>query len=228
MQRRMFVLAAFGALVAPPASAQLARLTQGDAARGVKEALTLASTLATQRLGQRDGFFGDARVRIPLPSTLARAQRSLSPLGLAGPLDDLQLRMNRGAEAAMPAARRLLVDAVRGITVQDAIGIVSGGDNAATAFLRQRTEPQLTTALTPPMQNALNGAGAFTALDRVASSPSLSAFGVNSASLRTQVVSFAVTKGLDGAFSYIAEEERGIRRDPVRRSSDLLRRVFGA
>jgi len=229
MQRRVFLLTLASAVAAPGSFAQISGLSQSDAARGVKEMLTLAATQATQRLGRRDGFFGDPRVRIPLPRMLANAQRSLAPLGLSAPLDDLQLRVNRGAEAAMPEARRLLVNAIRAISVQDAIGIVTGGDDSATRYLRTVTEAQLTEALRPPMQRALTSAGAFTALDRVASSAGLARFGLNDASgtLRTQIINFAVAKGLDGAFTYLAEEEGRFRRDPVRRATDLLRRVFG-
>jgi hypothetical protein len=229
MQRRALLLTLAGLAVAPSALAQASALTQADAARGVREMLTLAANAATQRLGRPDGFFGDLRVRIPLPGLLAGAQRNLKPLGLSAPLDDLQLRMNRGAEAAMPAARRLLVDAIRGITLQDALSIVAGGDDSATVYLRGRTEPQLAEALRPPMQTALTSAGAFTALDRVTSSPALTRFGLGDTSgrLRTQIITFAVAKGQDGAFTYLAEEEGRFRSDPVRRTTALLRRVFG-
>jgi hypothetical protein len=127
VDRRYFLSASLAAATCvTPAFAQT--IGQTEAARGVKEALTLAAQYATDRLGRRDGFFGDNRVRIPLPRTLARAQSSLRPLRLSGPLDDLQLRMNRGAEAAMPEARRLFVNAIRAITVRDAVTIVTGGD----------------------------------------------------------------------------------------------------
>lgn len=223
MQRRAFILAAFSACIAKDAFA----LTQAQTADGLREALSLAAQAATDRLGRRDGFFGDGHVRIPLPRTLANAQQALQPLGMAGPLDDLQLRMNRGAEAAMPQARRLFLNAIRTITIQDAVGIVTGGDDAATRYLRGRTEPQLTTALRPPMRNALDGAGAFRALERASRSLRSTGLVPTSSELRTQVVNFAVSKALDGAFYYIGEEERRIRRDPVRQTTSLLRQIFG-
>ncbi len=232
MRRRFFVLAGLAVAGAPvlaqPAAGQTQRifesLTQGDAARGIREALSLAATRATDRLGREDGFFGDMRVRIPLPGMLGRAQDSLRGLGLSAPLDDLQLRMNRAAEDAMPAAKGLFIDVVRSITLTDAIQIVRGGDTAATTFLQERTTPQLTRMLTPPMTRTLRDAGAFTALDYAAGR-----VGMRSAStqLRRDVTSFAVEKALTGAFAYVGEEERAIRRDPVRRTTDILRRVFG-
>lgn len=226
---RWIAISAGAAVVAASASSQSLRsliggVSERDAARGVREALSIAAGLATDRLGRPDGFFGDPRVRIPLPATLAQAQARLKPLGLSQPLDDLELRVNRGAEQAMPAAKKLFLDAVRGLTIADALGIVRGGEGAATAFLRQRTEPDLTSLLRPPMEKALAGAGAFAAAERVARQPLLqTALG----DVRRSIVDFAVTKALDAAFLYVAEEERAIRQDPVRRTSDLLRRVFG-
>jgi len=199
-------------------------LTQRDAAAGLREALQVSAVEVTTRLGRTDGFFADPRVKIPLPGTLGRAQRTLAPMGMSAPLDDLERRVNRGAEAAMPQARTLFVNAIRSMSVSDAVGIVRGGDDAGTRYLRERSQTQLTALLRPHMESALTQAGAFTALDTAASRAGFAGAAQN---LRGELVTFAVAKALDGAFGYIAEEERAIRRDPVRRTSDLLRRVFG-
>lgn len=225
MRRRGLILAAIA--FAAPAAAQaplLDALTQRDASRGVTEALGLAATNATNRLGRVNGFWGDPHIRIPLPSQLASLQRSLQPLGLAGPLDDLELRINRAAEQAMPEAGRIFMSVIRSLTIADAIQIVRGGDNAATMFLRDRTEPRLIRLVTPIMRRTLTESGAFQMMDAVARR-----FQVRSllGEYRTDVTNFATSRALDGAFTYIASEERAIRRDPVRRTSDILRRVFG-
>jgi hypothetical protein len=199
-------------------------LTQADAGAGLREALRLASQTVTTRLGRVDGFWGDARVRIPLPSSLASVQRSLRPIGLSGPLDDLELRVNRGAERAMPAARRLLENAVRSITLQDALGILRGPNDAATQYLRSRTENELIASLRPSMESSLEGAGAFTSLNNALQRNGLAGSAQN---LRSQLIDFAVSRAMDAAFSLIADEERAIRSDPVRRTTSLLRRVFG-
>ncbi|MFZ4122838.1 MAG: DUF4197 domain-containing protein [Caulobacterales bacterium] len=199
-------------------------LTQADAGAGLREALRLASQTVTARLGRVDGFWGDARVRIPLPNSLASVQRSLRPIGLSGPLDDLELRVNRGAERAMPAARRLLENAVRSITLQDALGILRGPNDAATQYLRSRTENELIASLRPSMESSLEGAGAFTSLNNALQRNGLAGSAQN---LRSQLIDFAVSRALDAAFSLIADEERAIRSDPVRRTTSLLRRVFG-
>lgn len=219
MQRRALLLALLAASAATPAFALLDSLTQGDASRGIKDALSLAASNATGRLGQRDGFWGAARVRIPLPGTLGTTQRSLRGLGMSGPLDDLQLSLNRAAETAMPQAGRLFVSAVRSMTVSDAIGIVRGGDDSATQYLRGRTSTQLTTLLKPPMTNALTQSGAFTLMRGALRQVGMAG---QTSSIRTQVIDFSTTKALDGCFAYIGDEERAIRRDPVRRTSDIF------
>lgn len=200
-------------------------LTQRDASAGLKEALQIAATNVTIKLGRVDGFFADPRVRIPLPGLLGRAQRTLSPLGMAAPLDDLELRVNRGAEAAMPQAKALFLSAIRGMTVADGIGIVRDGDDAGTRYLREKSEARLQELLRPHMESALTNAGAFAALDAASARAGFTGAAQN---LRRELVTFAVGKALDGAFGYMADEERAIRRDPVRRTSDLLRKVFGA
>lgn len=199
---------------------------QRDAATALREALTNGVVAATTRLGRVDGFYRDGRVHIPLPGTLASAQRGLRPLGLSAPLDDLELKVNRAAEAAMPQARTLIVDAVRSITFADALSIVRGGQDSGTRYLRQRTETKLTELLRPHMQDALQKSGAFTALDTAVSRSRLNA-GTAVGRLRGDVIDFAVTKALDGAFAYVADEEKAIRSDPAKRTSDVLRRVFG-
>jgi hypothetical protein len=204
-----------------------AGLSQTDAASGLKEALTLGITAATARLGKLDGFFGDGKVHIPLPQTLARVQSNLKPLKLSGPLDDVELRMNRAAEASMPAAKTLFLNAVKGITLSDALSILRGGDTSATDYLRTQTAPSLTSLLRPKMETTLASAGAFTALDKAATRVGPLGGANLGANLKGQVIDFAVGKALDGAFFYVGEEERAIRKDPVKRTTAILKKVFG-
>lgn len=225
MDRRVF-LAILAASASTNAWAQsnLLGLSQGDAGRGVREALGLAARNATSSLGRNNGFWGEPRVRIPLPGVLGQTQRSLSRMGMSGPLDNLQESLNHAAETTMPRAGQLFANAVRSITLTDALGIVRGGDDSATRYLRGRTEGSLTTLLRPPMTTALTQSGAF-GLMRAA----LGQLGMSSMSsdVRTQIINGATSKALDGCFLFISDEERAIRRDPVRRSTDILRRVFG-
>lgn len=226
MDRRV-VLAALLASVAAPAAAQrplLDHLTQADASRGIKDALGLAAMNATTRLGRTNGFWSDGRVRIPLPGVLGQTQRTLSRMHMSQPLDALQENLNHAAETTMPEAGRLFTSAVRTITIADAIEIVRGGDDSATRYLRGRTEPRLTGLLRPPMTTALTQSGAFTLMRSALREVGMSGM---TGDLRTQIIDFSTTKALEGCFFFIAQEERAIRRDPVRRTTDILRRVFG-
>jgi hypothetical protein len=225
--RRRLVLAGILAAFASPAAGQqlLDVLTQRDASRGIREALGLAAMNATTRLGQPNGFWRDGRVRIPLPGVLGQTQRTLSGFGMSRPLDELQESLNHAAETTMPEAGRLFLNAVRDITIADAVDIVRGPEDSATRYLRGRTETRLTTLLRPPMTRALTDSGAFTLMRTALREVGLASMTTN---LRTEVINFSTTKALDGAFFFIAEEERAIRRDPLRRTSDILRRVFGS
>ncbi|MGE0595995.1 MAG: DUF4197 domain-containing protein [Hyphomonadaceae bacterium] len=223
MLRRTLVLW----LAAAPAFATqplLDSLTQGDASRGVRDALGLAAMNATTRLAQPNGFFDDPRVRIPLPGLLGAAQDNLRRFNMAQPLDALQQEVNRAASTAMPEASQLFLGAVRDMTIGDAFDIVRGGEDSATRYLRGATETRLTRALRPPMNRALTDSGVFTLLRTALREVGLASM---TNSLRTEIVDFSTTKALDGCFLFIAEEERAIRRDPLRRTTDILRRVFG-
>ncbi len=202
-----------------------AGLTMLEVEQGLREALIVGTERVALDLGRVDGYFSDPNIRIPLPGTLGDLQQTLKPIGLSGPFDELQLRLNRGAEAAIPQAKALVIDAVRTITLDDALAILNGGDTAATDFLRQRTEPALREALTPHMRSALSASGAFTALEDVAGRNGL---GGLTTSLGEDLTTRAVTYGLDGLFLYVAEEETRIRDNPLARTSEILRRVFGS
>jgi len=200
-------------------------LTAAEIDAGLREALTVGTGNVASRLGRENGYFGDPRIRIPLPQTYRNLQKNLAVIGASGPLDDVELRLNRAAEAAVPEARTLIVSAVRSMTIEDALGILRGGNTAATDFLRARTESQLKAAFTPHVRTALAQSGAFTALEQFAGSAGL---GGATSSLQADLTSHAVGLGLDGIFLYVAEEEKKIRENPLARTTDLLRKVFGA
>lgn len=200
-------------------------LTTAEIDAGLREALTIGAERVSAQLGAADGFFGDDRVRIPLPGRLGTLQSELDKVGLSGPLDDLQLRMNRAAEASMPEARKLVISAIRSITLQDALGILNGGNTAATDFLRGRTEASLINAFRPYIDTALADSGTFQALNSVTDRYGLSAV---SNDLRSDLTDHAVGLGLEGLFYYVGQEEQRIRENPLARTTEILRRVFGS
>ena len=238
---RSLCVAAAAALLVPAASSQdfgkiasdilhqktagdNASLSKGDVISGLKEALNVATDLASKRLSAKDGFMADPQVRIPLPGMLGDAQKRLQPFGMAGPLDDLQLKVNRAAEAAAPTAKTLVIDAVKSMTFEDAMGVLRGGDTAATDFLRKKTEPGLRKAFRPYFDKALATSGALAAVDGVVAKYGA---GLVKTDSKTWLADSATTGALNGLFYYVAREEQAIRRDPVKRTSDLLRKVFG-
>lgn len=192
---------------------------------GLRQALEIGTNRVASQIGVTDGYWNDPQIKIPLPGRLGQVQNELGKLGLAGPLDDLQLRMNRAAEDAVPAGKKIVIDAVQSITIEDALGILRGGDSAATDFLRGRTEASLRQTFTPFVENALESSGAYQALDSVTSSQPLLA--VAATDYKSDLTTFAVQYGLDGLFTYLAVEEQKIRDNPVARTTELLRRVFG-
>ena len=219
----------------PPGSGLLNGVTGAEAEGGLKEALINGAIASATRLGQEDGYWGDNSVRIPLPGTLGSIQRRLDRFGMASVLNDLQLRLNRGAERAAPQSIEIFKGAITGMTVTDVVGVLRGGGTAGTDYLKQATGAQLTELYTPPVMDALDSSGAGQAFDRATTRYRLEnsalgdALGLDSStSLKEQFVGYAVEKGLDGLFYYVGEEEKAIRASPVKRTSDLLRRVFGA
>jgi hypothetical protein len=202
-------------------------LTEGEAALGIRAALDNGIGNALTNLGRTDGFLGNSLVRIPLPQSLQDIQGVLGPLGLDGILVELQQQLNRGAEKAAPVARDIFIDAVRGLTIQDAIGIVRGPETAATDYLRDRTTDRLVTLFSPIMEGALSDTGALRLIDDIDRRVPSGLLTGSGQSLRNDLIAHGVDYGLRGVFYFIGEEEKAIRSDPVARTSEILRRVFG-
>lgn len=214
-----------GAAVAPAALAQLEGFTSREAAAGLKAALETGSRAAVASLGRTDGFFGNPQVKIPLPDSLQRAERAMRRFGMGRYADELVLAMNRAAEAAVPEARQLLVDSVRRMTVQDAKGILQGGDTAATAYFRRTTEPQLRNRFLPIVKQATAKVGLARQYNAYAERGV--AFGLVEKE-HANLDGYVTQKALDGLFLALAEEEQKIRKDPVSAGTAIIRKVFGA
>jgi hypothetical protein len=218
-------LAAALVTVAGPAMARLEDLTSSEAVAGLKAALEKGSQAAIAALGRPDGFLGNSQVKIPLPESLQRAERLLRRVGMGRYADELVVGMNRAAEAAVPEARALLVDSVRKMTVQDAKGILSGGDTAATDYFRRTTHDKLHARFLPIVEKATAKVQLAQTYDQYAgAAASLGLLKKEDADLDAYVTA----KALDGLYLMIAEEEKKIRKDPVATGTAILRKVFGA
>jgi hypothetical protein len=210
---------------AAPAVAQLEELTQREALAGVRAALERGARSAVAALGRTDGFLGNPQVRIPLPESLARTERLARRLGFGAEADELVVAMNRAAEAAVPEARELLVDAVKKMSVKDAKSILTGNDTAATEYFRRTSQAALHERFLPIVQSATQKIGVAQRYRELAEPAA--AFGLIK-SEHADLDRYVTLKALDGLYFMLGEEEKKIRKDPVGTGSAILRRVFGA
>jgi len=218
-----FVMASL--VIAPPAAAGIADLSNADAVSGLKQALTDGSAAAVKMLGQDNGYFGTAKAKIPLPPSLQKLESGLRMMGMKKQADELVLSMNRAAEAAAPEAKQLLVDAVKKMSVQDAKAILTGGDTAATDYFRRTTETQLTQRFLPIVKKSTDRVGLAQQYNSLAGQgASLGLVKKDDASIETYVT----RKALDGLYLMIAEQEKSFRQNPVGATSDIVKKVFGA
>jgi len=207
------------------AGAGLQALTEQEAAAGLREALVAGARHAVSTLGRADGYLGDPKVKIALPPKFTRVERALRTMGMGKQVDQLVTTMNRAAEAAVPEASALLIDAARRMSVQDAKGILTGGDDAATQYFRRSTSDKLAERFLPIVKRATAQVKVAESYNRLAgSAASLGLIDRKDADLDRYITQ----KALDGLFLKMAEEERAIRNDPVRAGTNLLKRVFGA
>lgn len=200
-------------------------LSNRDVVAGLKEALNKGATNAVGKLGKADGFFGNDRVKIPLPESLQKADRTLRKIGMGKYADELVLTMNRAAEAAVPEARILLVNAVKEMSVQDAKAILAGGDTSATEYFRGKTSQKLAAKFLPIVQQATAKVGVAQKYNQLAGNAGR--LGLIDES-QTNLDSYIAQKALAGLFMMIADEEIAIRANPVEQGSKLLNKVFGS
>ena len=202
---------------------RFADLSEKDAAAGLKEALNQGAGSAVAKLGKTDGFLGNPLVKIPLPDSLQKADRTLTRFGMGKYTKDLVVTMNRAAELAVPEAKTLLLDAVKQMTLQDAKNILTGGNTAATDYFRAKTSQPLAAKFLPIVQQATAKVQLAQKYDQFAGKASrLGLLDDKQANLELYITQ----RALDGLFLMIAEEEKAIRADPVGQTSKLLTKVF--
>lgn len=206
-------------------AAALAALSAGEVGQGLKAALSRGVDSAVGTLGRADGFYGSPKWRIPLPPALDKASGLMRMAGMGQQADALDLAINRAAEAAVPQAKTLLVDAVKSMSIADAKGILTGGDEAATAYFRRKTEAPLARKFMPIVKQATAQVGLAQTYDRYAGQAAQ--FGLVKAD-QANIDSYVTRQALDRLYQAIGEEERAIRTDPAGTGSALIGKVFGA
>jgi hypothetical protein len=227
MDRRQFngrVTAGLGLWVAW-AQAQALSLSDADATAGLKAALDRGAASAVALLGQKDGFLGNPKVRIPLPGGLDSAAKLLRTIGQGDKVDELVTAMNRAAEAAVPEAKPLLTDAVKSMTVSDAQKILAGGDTSVTQFFAEKTRKPLGEKFLPIVTRETQKVDLADKYNAVAGQAA--GYGLVKKE-DANVQKYVTGKALDGLYFMIGEEEKKIRKDPVGTGSDILKKVFGS
>jgi hypothetical protein len=199
--------------------------TTEEVAAGLKEALTNGASKGSDLVSQADGYFKNAEIKIPFPPEVKQVETKLRQVGMGAQVDKFVLALNRGAEEAAKEAKPIFVSAIKQMTVQDAWSILKGEDNAATQYLDKTTSPELTTKFKPIIQAALQKVSATKYYADLVNAynklPMVQKVNPN-------LDDYATEKAIDGLFVMVAKEEKLIRDDPGARTTDLLKKVFGA
>jgi len=200
-------------------------LTQSEVASGLKEALQIGAKNATGKLSVVNGFFGNALVKILMPPEAKKVETTLREFGLGDQVDKAILSMNRAAEDASSKALPIFVNAITSMSMQDAMNILRGGNDAATQYLKSKTTASLTSAFRPVIEQSLDKVNAtkywsevFTAYNKLPTTYK---------KINPDLAGYVTERALNGAFVYIADEEARIRLNPAARVTDLLKKVFG-
>lgn len=198
-------------------------LSETEISSGLKEALRVATERVVDSLGARGGFLDRNDVHIPLPDSLRTVQSALSKVGMGAMGDELEVRMNRAAEAAVPKAQELFMQAIRSMTLDDAKRILNGSETAATDYFRSRMAQPLAQDMQPIVQQQLSEAGALQAYDsmmgRYTKLPLVP-------DVKANLTGHVLERAVDAVFLYLGREEAAIRQDPAKRTTELLKKVF--
>lgn len=235
MQRRQFNQASIGTLGAlilatydqarALSLGDLAGISNAEAGNGLKTALEKGAVAAIALLGRPDGFLANPKVRIPLPGYLDNAAKLLKNFGQGKRIDELLTAINRAAETAVPLGKHLLVNAVRGMNVNDAKNILTGGETSVTQFFAEKTRTPLGLKFLPVVTHATEKVGLANKYNEIAGKAA--GFGLVKKE-DANIQQYVTGKTLDGLYLVIGEEEKKIRRDPVGTGSDILKKVFGS
>jgi hypothetical protein len=235
MRRRALALGAIVLLTAAPASAQLDRILRGlglgqdrglsdvKIASGLKEALQIGTAHTVAITGRPDGYFGHPVIKILMPEKLQTLEKGLRLVGYGPQLDAFVLSMNRAAERAAPAAKRIFWDAIGEMTFDDARKILGGGETAATDYFQVKTSDDLAAAFRPVVDRAMNEVGVTRQYKALVGRYEAIPFARSEA---FDLDGYVVAEALDGLFHVLGEEERKIRTEPAARVTDLLKEVF--
>ena len=199
------------------------QLSNDDIISGLKEALKVGTENGTQKISSLDGFFKDAAIKVLMPDEAKKVEDKLRAIGLGSQVDDAILSMNRAAEDACKSAAPIFVNAIKQMSFADALSILKGGDFAATNYLKNKTTSSLTTAFRPIVETSLNKVDATKHWSTVITTYNKTPF---TSKINPDLAAFVTEKALFGIFYQISLEEQKIRKNPLARTSDILKKVF--
>lgn len=225
MLRFLSAMLAFSLMAGNALALSVSDLSNTEASNGLKEALIQGAGKAVGQLSKTDGFFGNNEVKIPLPDAMKKTEKAMRLLGMGKQADELVLRMNRAAEAAVPEAKALLIDSAKKMTLSDAKTILTGPDDAATQYFKKTTSKQMAEKFLPIVKKATENVQLAQQYNKYAEMGSQ--FGLVKKE-QVNLEQYVTQKTLDGVYLMMAKEEAAIRKDPVGQSSALLKKVFGA
>lgn len=208
-----------------PQATGLGGITEAEAGQGIKEALSQGLAGAVLKLNKEDGFFKDALYKILLPPDAKKVENTLRSLGFNSMVDKAILQINRGAEDAAGYAKPIFADAIKNMTLQDAIGLVKNGDTSATHFFREKTTTQLMAAFLPVIKASLDKVDATKYYGDVITK--YNSFPTTFKKINPDLASFVTAKATDALFDLVAVEEKNIRTNFAARTTDILKKVFG-
>lgn len=210
----------------PTSTTSIGGITEAEAAQGIKEALGQGLSKAVLQLNSTDGFFKDAFYKILLPPDAKKVENTLRNIGLGNQVDKAILQINRGAEDAAGYAKPIFIDAIKSMTLNDAIGLVRNGDTSATHFFREKTTEKLMTAFRPVIQASLDKVSATKYYGDLVNT--YNNFPTTIKKINPDLTSFVTAKATDALFDMVAKEEKNIRNNFAARTSEILRKVFGS
>lgn len=222
---RLTTLCAGLLLSASALALSLSDLSQTDASGGLKDALTQGAQIAVKQLGKPGGFNDNPDVRIELPGNLGKAAKAMKMFGKGEQVEALESSMNKAAEAAVPQAQAILVDAVKKMSVADAKSILSGGEDSATQYLNSSSREQIRAKFLPIVKQATDQVGLVKQYNNFAGQAA--ALGVGNGK-NASIENYVTEKALDGLFEMIAKQEQSIRQNPAQAATSLAKKVFGA
>jgi len=219
--------AELGTLI-PPAAPNANNLTNDEIVRGLKEALTVGAANSASSVSKPDGFYGNPQIFISFPPEAIRVKNTLEQAGLPGLVADFEKSMNRAAEEASKKSLPIFRNAIVSMTVADALGILKGPNNAATLYLKSRSETDLRAEFIPVVRSAIQTARVSSYWKPLASAYNKSTLLTGGSLVNPNLEDYITQKTLDGLFLLIAREEQEIRLNPAARVTDILKKVFSA